>query len=251
MLLLALRVLQLFLAASQTYHFPEETSMFWTFGYVFKEREYQIAVSLMGEYIYNTVFFEFPCITTLAYCLLIKQCVFPLCQFKTNLKSLHFDMLLQKGFKILRAYNILEENIRLLKQMLSTPMFAILLSCSMNLYSALDMSLGEEEIPLSLIASQIILAFIPSIVIVSLITCSSKIPEAIQQIKETAGILIEKNHLSTLSKGKDVSFLERLEKKEEIFLSAGGMVDLKKGLMLSIVGAFLTYGFLILNLDYK
>ncbi|GBM76714.1 hypothetical protein AVEN_229309-1, partial [Araneus ventricosus] len=80
---------------------------------------------------------------------------------------------------------------------------------------------------------------------------SSKIPEAIQQIKETASVLIEKNHLSTLSKGKDVSFLERLEKKEEIFLSAGGMVDLKKGLMLSIVGAFLTYGFLILNLDYK
>ncbi|GBN89839.1 hypothetical protein AVEN_41986-1 [Araneus ventricosus] len=248
MLLLAFRAVLLFLVAFQVYHLPEMTSMFWSFGYLFKEREYQIAVSVMGEFMYYTVFFEFPCITTLSYCLLIKQCVFPLSQFKTNLKGLHSDMLSQKCFKILKAYNVLEENIRLLKQLLSTPLFAILLSCSMNLYGALDLSLGKE-IPSSLLAKYFIDASIHSIAIVSLITYSSEIPEAIQQIKETAGLLIEKNHLSTMSRGIELSYLERLEKKEEIFLSAGGMVDLKKSLLLSIAGAFLTYGFLIISLE--
>ncbi|GBO02607.1 hypothetical protein AVEN_107510-1 [Araneus ventricosus] len=118
----------------------------------------------------------------------------------------------------------------------------------MNLYGALDLSLGKE-IPLSLHVKYAIDAFIYSIVIVSLIIYSSEIPEAIQQIKETAGRLIEKNHLSTLSRGKDASFLERLEKKNVIFLTAGGMADLKMSLLMSIVGAFLTYGFLILNLE--
>ncbi|GBN16414.1 hypothetical protein AVEN_256445-1 [Araneus ventricosus] len=86
-------------------------------------------------------------------------------------------------------------------------------------------------------------------VIVSLTIYSCKIPEAIQHIKETACTLIEKHQMSIMRRGKDVSFLDRLEKKDAIFLSAGGMVDMKKSLLLSITGVLFSYGLVILNLE--
>ncbi|KAF8767247.1 hypothetical protein HNY73_020231 [Argiope bruennichi] len=156
--------------------------------------------------------------------------------------------LIGNGAEALKCYNILEENICLLKQTLSKPLFAILLTSSINLYYALDFCLKEDELVFYSIAF-LIDASVGILAILSIIIYSSKIPETIKKIKKTAGCLIERQQISVLNKGMDVSFLYRLEKKEVIFLSAGGMVDLKMSLLLSIIGALFTYGLLLLNLE--
>ncbi|GBM15160.1 hypothetical protein AVEN_178761-1 [Araneus ventricosus] len=247
MALLIVRILPVFLAAFQAYVSNEKESKFWSLGYKHEEQKYRMIVTFIGEYIHYNVFFEFLCITALSYCLLISQYVAYLSQFNARLRNMNFNVLTQKGFEVLSSYNSLEVNIHLLKQTLSTALFLILLSCSLNTYGALAFYLTQNITPF-LIVEYAMDAFMGSVVIYSLIIYSSKIPEAIQQIKETAGFLIENYQLSILSRGKAAFFLDRLEKKNVIFLSAGGMVDLKKSLLLSIIGAFFSYGLLILNL---
>ncbi|GBN16412.1 hypothetical protein AVEN_256443-1 [Araneus ventricosus] len=223
-------------------------SEFWSFGYLFEEQKYRKAAIFIGEYIHYSVFFEVHCITALSCCLLIRHWGLYLSQLNDSFKSKDFNVFCKKDMEVLSDYNILEENIRLLKQTLSTPLFAILLSCSLNLYGALAMVL-KVKLPPFLMAEYVMDVFMNIAVIFSLIICGSKIPDGIQQIKETAGLEIEKYKLRIWSRGKDIFFLERLEKKDVIFLSAGGMVDIKKGLMLSVVGVLFTYELVILNLE--
>ncbi|KAF8767246.1 hypothetical protein HNY73_020230 [Argiope bruennichi] len=247
MLLAIILILPVLLAGIQAYISNESESQFWSFGYKFKEHKYRMAVTFIGDYMHYTVFYEFNLTTALSCCLLIKHCSASLLQFHSRLKRMDFDALIQNGFKILNDYKMLEENVRLLKKALSMPLCFIILSCILNLYSVLSYFLSDRNL-VFLTVEYIMHSSMGIVVISSIIICSSDIPESIQNIKETAGTLIEKHQLCTSRRKQDISFLNRLEKKKIIFLSAGGVIDLKKDLLLSIAGNLFTYGLLFINL---
>ncbi|KAF8767243.1 hypothetical protein HNY73_020227 [Argiope bruennichi] len=248
LLILIFHLLPIFLAALQPHLYDEKETTFWAFGYKFEERKYDVASWSIGEYIQYAVFLEFFCIVTLSGCLLIRHCGIQLTLFHLSLKSMDYNVLIQNALEVLNDYKKLEENIRLLKQVSSMPLFLILLNCCLNLYGGLAYFLKGGIVDF-LAIQYAIFSLMGILAMTTLILYSSIIPEIIQEIKETSGHLIEKHQLNIPRRGKETFFLKRLEKKNVIFLSAGGMVDLKKSLILSIIGALFTYGLLIINLN--
>ncbi|KAF8767244.1 hypothetical protein HNY73_020228 [Argiope bruennichi] len=247
LLILAFHLLPIFLAALQPHLYDEKVTTFWAFGYKFEERKYNVASCCIGEYIQYVVFLQFFCIVFLSYCLLIRRYGIQLTQFHLSLKSTDYNVLIQNAVEVLNDYKKLEENIRLLKQVLSMPLFLILLNSCLNLYGGLAFFLKAEKVDVFAIQFTIF-SLIGIVAITTLIFYSSKILEVIQEIKVTAGHIIEKHQLNIPRGGKETFSLNRLEKKNVIFLSACGMVDLKRSLILSIIGALFTYGLLIINL---
>ncbi|GBM99395.1 hypothetical protein AVEN_16059-1 [Araneus ventricosus] len=238
------------LAASIVWLKTEEANQhpYWTFGQNIDNPVYQKAASFVGTYVYYTVSIEFLCVTILSLCDLIKHCGQYILRFSNNLKCMDFNIISDNHADILNDYNIIEKNIRHLREILSVPMFLILLCCFFNLYVALTYGIGNK-----LTSNDIIIEFVTSVFvgiagITLLVIYSSQIPENMLKIKASAGYLIEKYQLSVFNSGKVYCTLDRIEKKEVIYLSAWGVVDFKKSFLLTAFGALLTYGLLILQL---
>ncbi|GIX73458.1 uncharacterized protein CEXT_89551 [Caerostris extrusa] len=84
-----------------------------------------------------------------------------------------------------------------------------------------------------------------------LILYCSRLSESMCRIRETAACLIDQYQFDNFQ-GKRISFLlERIEKKDIIYLSACGMINLKRSFLLTAVGAIFTYGILIYSLINK
>ncbi|GFY70660.1 hypothetical protein TNIN_321101 [Trichonephila inaurata madagascariensis] len=87
------------------------------------------------------------------------------------------------------------------------------------------------------------------LIIFSVTNCCSAIPESMLRIKKTAARLMDDCVVSDVEDRKCMSFLERIAKKDIIYITAGGVLDFKKSFLLSSLGTLLTYGLLILNLN--
>ncbi|GIY47192.1 hypothetical protein CEXT_328501 [Caerostris extrusa] len=66
------------------------------------------------------------------------------------------------------------------------------------------------------------------VILNSLTLCCSRIPESMIKIKSTLAALIERHQISDLTLGREIRLLERMEKKEIIYLTAYDMVYFKK-----------------------
>ncbi|GFT70373.1 uncharacterized protein NPIL_247141 [Nephila pilipes] len=86
------------------------------------------------------------------------------------------------------------------------------------------------------------------IILCSLSIYNTKIPELMVQIKTEAGLLIDKHKFDNLFGGKEMFLLYRMEKKDEIYMSACGAVYFKRSFLISALGALFTYGLVIYNL---
>ncbi|GBN50051.1 hypothetical protein AVEN_32683-1 [Araneus ventricosus] len=142
----------------------------------------------------------------------------------------------------------MEENIRNLKEILSIPLLISLLNGLFNLFLVLT-TLLKYDVTQCRMIELMTRAFIGIVNIVPLVICSSKIPENMMKIKETFGLLIEKHQLHFRHKGKGFSILKRIERKNEIYLSAYGMIDFRRSFLLTAFGSLLTYGLLVSNLE--
>lgn len=84
--------------------------------------------------------------------------------------------------------------------------------------------------------------------IIAQVYYGSLIPERLRNIQVTSGALIEKLRLNHVSHTEMLFLLERIEKNEIIYLTVGGLVNVKPSLLLTACGSLLTYGLLIINL---
>ncbi|GFQ87639.1 uncharacterized protein TNCT_514051 [Trichonephila clavata] len=178
---------------------------------------------------------------------LIHRCGVFLLQFNKSLRNINFIACSVKSSKFAADYNTIEEKVRLLKEVLSTPLFIILLSCFFSMYDTLAYSL-RQDVPLYLKVDISSSAFTCVTVIVSLTICSSKIPELMLEIKATIGSLIDQHKFGKLMDSKEILVFERMEKKDIIYMSACGIVNFKKDFLLSAFGTLFTYGLLLINL---
>ncbi|GIY69711.1 uncharacterized protein CDAR_219951 [Caerostris darwini] len=84
-----------------------------------------------------------------------------------------------------------------------------------------------------------------------LILYCCRLSESMCRVRETAACLIDQCQFDYF-RGKRILFLlERIEKKDIIYLSACGMINLKRSFLLTAVGAIFTYGILIYSLLNK
>ncbi|GFQ69499.1 uncharacterized protein TNCT_616441 [Trichonephila clavata] len=249
LIVLSTYILPVFLAAVLAYLTREADggADFWTLGYPIKSKSHQIVINFIGGYIYYSVYVTYPCLFALSMFVLIHRCGVFLFKFNNDLKSSEFIEFSAKSSQFSNDYNAIEEKVRLLKEIFSTPLFIILLSSFFNLYSALSFSL-IEEVPLFLWVDISSSAFTGVFVIISLTMCNSKIPEYMLEIKATVGSLINKHKFGNLMDRKEIEVFERMEKKDIIYMSACGMVHFRRSFLLTSFGTLFTYGFLIVNL---
>ncbi|GBN16418.1 hypothetical protein AVEN_256448-1 [Araneus ventricosus] len=79
-----------------------------------------------------------------------------------------------------------------------------------------------------------------------------RIPDYMLEIKKTIGSFIDERVKPDSFHGSEEIFhLCRIEKKHTIYLSAYGGIYFKRGFLFSALGAMLTYGLLISNLNFK
>ncbi|GBN73453.1 hypothetical protein AVEN_103588-1 [Araneus ventricosus] len=180
----------------------------------------------IGEYIYCTAFLQFPCLIALSFGVLIHRYGLILRQFNVYLRSMNMQVKYANYNDLLRNYNIIEERIRLLKRSLSLPLFIVLLNGFFALYTVLSFSLGNDFRPY-MVVEMGCNAFSGVFLLTSLTVFASGIPHFISEIKNTAAFLIEERQLSELNIDKEIRILERIQKKELIYLSECGIVDFK------------------------
>ncbi|GFQ86373.1 uncharacterized protein TNCT_712041 [Trichonephila clavata] len=163
--------------------------------------------------------------------LLTHRCGFFLRQFYKDLKNIDSITLFAKKTNITNEYYRIEERIRLLDKVFSTPLFISLVSSFFYLYSALSISLQENLSPYYAfdMGSS---SFTAIVVIVLLTVCNSRIPEWMLKIKAATGSLIDKHKFDKLTDKRTIDAFERMEKKDIIFTSACGMVHFKKTFLL-------------------
>ncbi|GFQ69498.1 hypothetical protein TNCT_616431 [Trichonephila clavata] len=76
---------------------------------------------------------------------------------------------------------------------------------------------------------------------------SCRIPESMMKIRRV-GLLIDEHQHDSSKAAEEITLLKKIKKKEIIYLSVGGIVDLERSFLLSAFGNLFTYGLLIYNL---
>ncbi|GFY70653.1 uncharacterized protein TNIN_321031 [Trichonephila inaurata madagascariensis] len=249
LIVLSSYILPVFLATAIAYLTREadDVADFWTLGYHIKSKSQQIVINFVGSYVYYSVYVTYPCVFTLSMLVLIHHCGVFLLKFNNDLKNIDFIVFSAKCPEFANDYNLIEEKIRLLREVFSTPLLIILLNSFFNLYSALSISL-MQEVPLYFMVDISSSAFTGVFVLISLTICNSKIPEYMLEIKATIGSLIDKHKFGKLMDRRDILAFERMEKKDIIYMSACGMVNFKRSFLLTSFGTLFTYGLLLVNL---
>ncbi|GFR07646.1 uncharacterized protein TNCT_554981 [Trichonephila clavata] len=237
------------LAGTYAYFDYRENKMnrFWTFGHTTQDSKHRILLDFVFLYIYFTVYLEYPCLIAFSLFLLIYNYGKFLLRISENIKITSPITTTEQYVKILSDYNSVEKKIHLLKGTLSIPLLLILSVCFCSQYTALSFGVhGRPSLQHILVTCSNVCTGI--VIIFSLALISDTIPEYMLEIKTTAGFLIDNCNYHSLNELEKIMLLKKFKKKETIYLTAGGVVYLKKSFILSAFGAIFTYGLLVLNL---
>lgn len=221
---------------------------FYTYSYKFESPIFRKTARFVGVYVYFAVLVEFLFGIIISVCDLMKFCGQYLLIFSNYLECMNSKTLFKKHVSIQNDYNVIENNINILKEILSKPLLLILSCCYLHLFGVLTFGLNETAstcIIIELVAS----AFLGITGIYLLIIHSSRIPDRMSQIKAMASHIIEKYQLSVFNKERVYFTLNRIEKKDIVYLSACGLVEFRKNILLTAFGTLFTYGLLVLKLD--
>ena len=87
------------------------------------------------------------------------------------------------------------------------------------------------------------------LIVFSYTVCSSSISENIMKVKRTAKKFLNNHTCGHFTSQRNIYYLKRIENEDVVYLSVCGLICLKKGFLLSALGAIFTYGLLIINLN--
>ncbi|GFQ93787.1 uncharacterized protein TNCT_655181 [Trichonephila clavata] len=250
MVLFAVFILPLVLAGTYaTIGYKEKKiSRFWTFGYMTQDPKHRILMDIAFLYIYFTVYLEYPCLIAFSLYVLIRNYGQFLLKISESIRNTTPITATEQYVNILSDYNSVEKKIHLLKGTLLTPLLLILSVCFCNLYTTLSFaihwqpSLQHILVTCSNVCTGIVIIF-------SLTLISDRIPEYMSEIKTTTGFLIDNYNHHSLKELETIVVLKKFKKKEVVYLTAGGVVYLKRSFILSAFGALFTYGLLVMNLN--
>ncbi|GFY62864.1 uncharacterized protein TNIN_278941 [Trichonephila inaurata madagascariensis] len=200
----------------------------------------------MAEYMHYTIYLQYPCLFVVSISNLVYRYGLILVQFNSDVINMDFVAIPTKCREIVEVYNGIEKKVRLLKDSLSTSLFIMLANSFFNFYTCLSTAFLRTNPP-HYVLEAVCNAFTGIFTITTLTIFLSRIPETMMTIKTTLGSLIEE-YQCCLNGGKEIYLLERMEKKDIIYLSACNIIDFKKTFLLSAFGTVFTYGLIIVNI---
>ncbi|GFT80966.1 uncharacterized protein NPIL_131221 [Nephila pilipes] len=154
-----------------------------------------------------------------------------------------------KTYKILEVYKRIKQNFDVLNELSSWPIFLIISQKFLTLFFTLTVILSskKKKILIQLIEA-CFLAFNAVASLVLLIVAGSRIQETHRKIRYLLFEMIE-CHRHVSSRYEILPMLKTFVEKENMVVTAAGMIPVTRSLFLKIGAALVTYGVLIVQLD--
>ncbi|GFS63222.1 uncharacterized protein TNIN_188551 [Trichonephila inaurata madagascariensis] len=156
-----------------------------------------------------------------------------------------------KTYKILEVYKKIKKNFDVLNELSSWPIFLIISQKFLTLFFTLTVILSskKKKILIQLIEA-CFLAFNAVASLVLLIVAGSRIQETHGKIRSLLFGMIEfREHQHVPLRYEILPLLKTFVEKEDMIMTAAGMIPVTRSLFLKIGAALVTYGVLIVQLD--
>lgn len=219
----------------------------WSYSYEVSPQYGRYLVAVLFYSAFYTYHLFIPALVALLVCTIEFRCAEILKILNKNLgifiteetDEIFAVTLTSKYFKVV---DILED----LEDLLSTPLFLFLICNIASIFPAiyLSMEMLPGNVPIEMFAQLIV----GVILITTQTVCASLIPENLKEIRKTATRVITKLSEKRTDYRNVLYHLTRIEKKEIICMTACGMIQFDKYLILGVFGTILTYGLLIINI---
>ncbi|GBL73092.1 hypothetical protein AVEN_128245-1 [Araneus ventricosus] len=216
------------------------------YEYTDLDEKLRLILLITGVYAYYVIFMKYPLLNVLSVCVLIHRSGLLLHEYDAKLKlinsSVNTSLIFRGYFKALKV-------IRLLRNVLQVHLFISLVIGFLSTYVAIEYGLNQHDNYSAGYTVEAIPNVLTGVFILCSVTiCSSKIPEYMSAIRETADSLIDQNIFNKCLERNTCLFLKKIAKKNVIYLSALELVNLKRQFLLSAFGALFTYGVLVSTL---
>lgn len=221
---------------------------FWLFGNNLHETpELELTAIFVSAAIYYSVFLNASVFVVIyvSFCNTLSNA------FSRNLNASNSD---QKLCEILNFICLTISCCELLENLYSNSIAIVLLQFSAGVFMALSLLLGFSVNPASVILQEAILVIIVcSALFTSAVIAGSRIPRAVDKIRFKYKDLYHKEKIDEIiyhnTSKERLTLLKTLSKIKPFYLTACGTLAINKTLIVSSFGCFLTYGFLLIQLN--
>lgn len=225
-----------------------DQASFFSFGIILQDITWRTFLNVIGNILYYSFYLQYPSVTVLSICLLINHFGNVLITYKRHLKNMKLDS--DNNIRLLRGFFHILKSIRYLRNILSFPLLLITINSFFNLYTSLAYFLKfRTSTDMAIMFETASNALTACVILICLTFVSSRIPEKLLETKLAAGNLIQRYKMKNLHMEEMFFLLDRIEKSETVYLTAGGMIDFQKSFLLTACGTLFTYGLLIFNIN--
>lgn len=223
---------------------------FWSLSYKIRSTFIQISLNQFCYIMFIFVNTSIPCLITLFVCRVAYRCREMLNMYKKALQNISEVSNINHKKNLLLFHYELIKILREFKTTFSAPLFVLILcSCAMTLNSFFILVLLKEWY-FRVVLEISIYTTLGTTLLIALSLCGSLIPDGLMEIRETYEDLIERyEYLGT--NNELLVRLKRLERKEIIYMTACGIINIRRNLIFSVFGTLLSYGLLIINISYE
>lgn len=223
---------------------------FWTFGFEVQNVNSKRFITSIAIVAYLVFCIGFPFYLSFALSILFYQCSEILRSYNTVLRkqlqeNLNMNIyILKEFFDIMKVVNKLNDSVEKLSLLIIfyglEGIFSVLLTISFK---------GLPNIHAGYLIIVIYYSTISAIMFVSYTLCSTMIPLNVIRIKNDVREFLNKYGYDNYKNKQCMYYLKRIENEEIVYVSVCGLFHLTRNVLLTALGAVLTYGLLITNLN--
>lgn len=223
----------------------------WTFGYDIHNEISKRIFILYGQLTNFMYCSGFPLYFTVCICVLFRRSSEVLLIYRISLQSQLHSISNGCGVNFAKFFQIVKI-LRHLNKAFTQLSFVVILYNLQVIFTVL-LSFSLKEIAFAKVNHFIILLYNGACSIFAIVCftiCSSVIPENLMEIRTTVRDFISNCRYSHLTSAQNLFYLKRIESEDIIHISVCGMFQITRIFILSALGLSLTYGLLIINLNF-
>ncbi|KAG8183274.1 hypothetical protein JTE90_006468 [Oedothorax gibbosus] len=221
------------------------TDTFWTFGYKLGYfNHWGKLIIFVNVNLYVSLQVVFPGLVTCVYCSCCHRFSKLITCCNNNLEIKVEACIKQKVSQYIEILN----GIELLQRTFSKPIFLLVSMHVIHMFALLAyfLTFTKDQFTGVVIGESVVITSTSSLSICAVVLFAARIPESIHEVKQRYQ-LFQENMVFKSSQRDEI--IQLAIDREVVVMSAGGFVQFQKSFILSVFGALLTYGLLILQLN--
>lgn len=201
-----------------------------------------------GQFVYFVICNCFPFYLTFSLCILFCRCSEVLLNYNTALQ-IQLQTRANKNIEILKIFFDIVTLVRKLNQTLYSLSFLIVSYSLQGIFNIL-LKFSLDKIYKSSLIMSIYLFACSIVMIIAYTLCGLMIPKNFMRIRETVREFLNRYGYRPFVTKQNMFLLKRMESEEIVYISVCELFPLTRGFILSALGTVLTYGLLIINLQF-